>query len=43
MAATGVRHVGLTRFRTDEAGRPPSREKAKIMRDVEVRQARAQR
>src|SRR5215470_14034518 len=36
MAITGVRYCGLTRLSADEAGRPPSREKAYIMREVEV-------
>ena len=36
MAGTGVRKLGLTFFQSDEPGRPPSREKAKIIRDVDV-------
>src|SRR6478735_2510728 len=40
MAATGVRYCGLTFERALEAGRPPSRENAKIMRDTDVTVAR---
>ena len=39
----GVRQVGETCFHTDDPGRPPSREKAKIMREVEVSPASAHR
>ena len=40
IAATGVRYVGLTLASAAEPGRPPSREKAKIMREAEVTVAR---
>jgi len=43
MAATGVFHLGDTRLSAREAGSPPSRAKAYIMREVEVTQARPQR
>ncbi len=43
MAATGVRNCGLTLASAFDAGRPLSREKAKIMRDSEVTVARPQR
>ncbi len=42
IAATGVRYFGLTFDSAPEAGRPPSREKAKIMREAEVTVARPQ-
>src|SRR3954451_15368002 len=41
IAATGVRWTGLTFFSHPDAGRPPSREKAKTMREIEVRPASA--
>ena len=40
IAATGVRYFGLTLASAGEPGSPPSREKAKIMRDAEVTVAR---
>lgn len=40
IAATGVRYFGLTFDSAFDAGRPPSREKAKIMRETEVTVAR---
>ena len=43
IAATGVRYFGLTFASALEAGRPPSREKAKIMREQTVTVARPQR
>ena len=44
IAATGVRNLGLT-FEThlEMSGRPPSREKAKIIRDAEVTVAKPHR
>ena len=36
IAATGVRYFGLTLASAEEPGSPPSREKAKIIRDAEV-------
>ncbi len=42
IAATGVRCLGLTLRRTPDDGRPPSREKAKIIRLAEVTVARPQ-
>src|SRR5438874_526001 len=41
-AAAGVRNVLLTCFQILEKGMPSSREKAKIMREVEVTQERPQ-
>ena len=43
IAATGVRYFGLTFDRAPSRGRPPSRAKAKIMREAEVTVARPQR
>src|SRR5689334_25301868 len=43
IAAPGVRRCGSTRRSTCEKGRPPSRAKAYIMREHEVRPASAQR
>src|SRR4051812_31071740 len=43
MAMTGGRNRGLMRLRKPEAGRPPSRAKAKIMRETDVTVARPQR
>ncbi len=42
MAATGVRCFGETEASALEAGRPPSRAKAKIIRETEVTVARPQ-
>ena len=36
IAATGVRKPGCTRFSAFDAGSPPSRAKAKIIREAEV-------
>ena len=43
IAWTGVRCVGLTRRSQFDAGKPPSRAKAKIIRESEVMPASAQR
>ncbi|MCY1446049.1 hypothetical protein D9M71_625950 [compost metagenome] len=43
MAATGVRWAGETDASALDAGRPPSRAKAKIIRDTDVTVARPQR
>ncbi|MNF77896.1 hypothetical protein D3C84_600500 [compost metagenome] len=42
IAATGLRKVGETEDNALEHGRPPSREKAKIMRETEVTVANPQ-
>ena len=42
IAATGVRKLACTRLSVAEAGRPPSRAKAKIMREADVTVARPQ-
>ena len=43
IALVGVFHFGDTLRSVAEAGSPPSREKANIMREVDVTQARPQR